>query len=191
MNEASIFLNSIHLKVDDGSNQNANVHNNLWTPRKVSSIPYKKTDEGEYVTYIIDIFYLNSVNCLYLFKRICIFIVRIALGDTELYRRRNDHVTFNLRPVLICLLLEMEYDVGRFPVMRMETVVTTTINDWRNNFHLESNAKLHAFYYNRARQNWEPFVEFCTKDDANYKPWEFTVKVTNITVLHYTYFIIY
>lgn len=114
-----------------------------------------------------------------------------CLGDTELYRRRYDHVTFNLRPVLICLLLEMEYAVGRFPVMRMETVISTTINDWRNNFHLESNVKLHAFCYNRARQNWEPFVEFCTKDDINYKPWEFTIKVTNIIVLHYAYLIYY
>ncbi|XP_012533549.1 vacuolar protein sorting-associated protein 13A isoform X2 [Monomorium pharaonis] len=143
LNEASTFLNSINSKIDDGTNQNTNVHNNLWTSRKVSSIPYKKTDEG----------------------------------DTELYRRRNDHVTFNLRPVSICLLLEMEHAIGRVPVMRMETVVTTTINDWRNNFHLESNVKLHAFCYNRARQNWEPFVEFCTKDDANYKPWEFTIKI--------------
>ncbi|XP_011865236.1 PREDICTED: vacuolar protein sorting-associated protein 13A-like isoform X2 [Vollenhovia emeryi] len=142
LNEASTFLNSINLKTDDGSNQSANVHNNFWTPRKVSSIPYKKTDEGE----------------------------------TELYRRRHDHVTFNLRPVLMCFLLEMEYAVGRFPVVKMETVVTATVNDWRNNFHLESNVKLHAFCYNRARQNWEPFVEFCTRDDANYRPWEFTVK---------------
>ncbi|XP_025991463.1 vacuolar protein sorting-associated protein 13A isoform X2 [Solenopsis invicta] len=142
-NEASIFLNSINLKTDDDINQNANVHNNLWTPRKVSSIPYKKTDES----------------------------------DAELYRRRSDHVTFNLRPVLICLLLEMEHPIGRFPVMRTETVVTTTINDWRNNFHLESNVKLQAFCYNRAHQNWEPFVEFCTKDDANYKPWDFTIKI--------------
>lgn len=114
-----------------------------------------------------------------------------CLGNTKLYRRRKDHVTFNLRPVLICLLLEMEYARGRFPVMRMETVIATTINDWRNNFHLESNVKVHAFCYNRARQNWEPFVEFCTKDDANYKPWEFTIKVTNIIVLQYMHLIIY
>ncbi|KAG5314184.1 VP13A protein, partial [Acromyrmex insinuator] len=142
LNEASTFLNSINLKTDDDSNQNTNVHN-LWTPRKVSSIPYKKTDER----------------------------------NRELYRRRNDQVTFNLRPVLICLLLEMEYAVGRFPVMRMETVITATINDWRNNFHLESNVKLHAFCYNRARQNWEPFIEFYTKDDIDYRPWEITIKI--------------
>ncbi|XP_070527175.1 intermembrane lipid transfer protein VPS13A isoform X2 [Cardiocondyla obscurior] len=143
LNEASTFLNSINSKTDDGSNQNANLHNNLWTPRKVSSIPYKKTDEG----------------------------------DTGLYRRRNDHVTFNLRPVLICFFLEMEYALGRFPVMKMETVIATSVNDWRNNYHLESNVKLHAFCYNRSRQNWEPFIEFCTKDDANYKPWEFIIKI--------------
>ncbi|KYM95926.1 Vacuolar protein sorting-associated protein 13C [Cyphomyrmex costatus] len=142
LNEASTFLNSINSKTEDDSNQNTNLHN-LWTPRKVSSIPYKKTDEG----------------------------------DKELYRRRKDQVTFNLRPVIISLLLEMEYVVGRFPVMKMETVITTTINDWRNNFHLESNVKLHAFCYNRARQNWEPFIEFCTKDDIDYKPWEFTIKI--------------
>nr|XP_012219129.1 PREDICTED: vacuolar protein sorting-associated protein 13A-like isoform X1 [Linepithema humile] len=142
LSEASTFLNSLTLKVDDSNNQNINVNNNLWTPKKVSSIPYKKTDEDH----------------------------------PELYRRRNDHVILNLRPVLMCLLLEMEYSVGRFPVMKMETVITTTINDWHNNFHLESNVKLHAFCYNRAHQNWEPFVEFCTKDDVNYKPWELIIK---------------
>jgi len=47
LNEASTFLNSITLKVDDSNNQNINVNNNLWTPKKVSSIPYKKSDEGE------------------------------------------------------------------------------------------------------------------------------------------------
>ncbi|XP_011135861.2 vacuolar protein sorting-associated protein 13C-like isoform X2 [Harpegnathos saltator] len=143
LNEASIFLNSISLKADDGSNnQNTNMHNNLWTPRKVSSIPYKKTDEG----------------------------------DSELFCRRHDHVIFNLKPVLVCLLLEMEYSIGRFPVMRMEAIITTTVNDWHNSFHLESNVKLHAFCYNRAHQSWEPLVEFCTNDDVNYKPWEFTIK---------------
>ncbi|EZA49615.1 Vacuolar protein sorting-associated protein 13A [Ooceraea biroi] len=142
LNEASTFLNSISLKVDDSSNnQNVNMHNNLWTPRKVSSIPYKKTDES-----------------------------------SQLYLRRKNRVVLNLRPVPVCILLEMEYSVGRFPVMRMETVVTTTINDWHNNFRLESNVKLHAFCYDRTHQNWEPFVEFCTKDDVNYKPWEFTIK---------------
>jgi len=180
LNETSTFLNSINSKTDDGNNQNANLHNNLWTPRKVSSIPYKKIDEG--ISHHKRILF----EICQLFKQICIFIAYIVhyLGDTELYRRRNDHVTFNLRPVLVCLLLEMEYALGRFPVMRMETVITTTINDWRNNFHLESNVKLHAFCYNRARQNWEPFVEFCTKDDVNYKPCEFTIKVGNIIVLH-------
>ena len=107
-----------------------------------------------------------------------------CLGNRELYCRRNDQVTFNLRPVLICLLLEMEYVVGRFPVMRMETVITATINDWRNNFHLESNVKLHAFCYNRARQNWEPFIEFYTKDDIDYRPWEFTITVLILSALY-------
>ncbi|EFN62404.1 Vacuolar protein sorting-associated protein 13A [Camponotus floridanus] len=142
LSEASTFLNSISPKMDDNSNQSANVYNNLWAPKKVSSIPYKKTDEG----------------------------------DSALYHHHNDHVIFNLRPVLMCLLLEMEYSVGRFPVMKMETVVTVTIDDWHNNFHLESNIKLHAFCYNRAYQNWEPFIELCTKDDVNYKPWEFMIK---------------
>lgn len=105
-----------------------------------------------------------------------------------MYSRRHDHVTFNLKPVLVCLLLEMEYSIGRFPVMRMESTITTTINDWHNSFHLESNAKLHAFCYNRAHQTWEPFVEFCTKDDVNYKPWEFTIKVIPC-YLFYNYFV--
>ncbi|XP_072752571.1 intermembrane lipid transfer protein VPS13A [Anoplolepis gracilipes] len=142
LNEASTFLSSITSKMDDDSNQNVNLHNNLWAPKKVSSIPYKKTDES----------------------------------DSVLYHHHHDHVIFNLKPVLICLLLEMEYSVGRFPVMKMETVVTATVDDWHNNFHLESNVKLQAFCYNRAYQNWEPFVELCTKDDVNYKPWEFIIK---------------
>ncbi|EFN86841.1 Vacuolar protein sorting-associated protein 13A [Harpegnathos saltator] len=96
--------------------------------------------------------------------------------DSELFCRRHDHVIFNLKPVLVCLLLEMEYSIGRFPVMRMEAIITTTVNDWHNSFHLESNVKLHAFCYNRAHQSWEPLVEFCTNDDVNYKPWEFTIK---------------
>lgn len=51
LTEASTFLNSINSKTDDGSSQNTNAHNNLWTPRKVSSIPYKKADEGKYLAY--------------------------------------------------------------------------------------------------------------------------------------------
>ena len=47
LNEASTFLNSINSKTDDDGNQNTNVHN-LWTPRKVSSIPYNKTDERKH-----------------------------------------------------------------------------------------------------------------------------------------------
>lgn len=84
----------------------------------------------------------------------------------------------------------MEYSVGRFPVMRIETVVTATIDDWYNNFHLESNIKLHAFCYNRAYQNWEPFIELCTKDDVNYKPWEFIIKVTKI-IDYYTFILLF
>lgn len=160
--------------MDDGNNQNINVNNNLWTPKKVSSIPYKKTDEGECFSHAPHRLF---VSCYYN------HLNNLCFSDhSELYRRRNDRAVLNLRPVLVCLLLEMEYSVGRFPVMRMETVITTTINDWHNNFHLESNVKLHAFCYNRAHQNWEPFVEFCTKDDVNYKPWEFIIKVKIITL---------
>jgi hypothetical protein len=109
---------------------------------------------------------------LHLSKSLIIFY-----SGSEIYLRCNNRVVFNLKPILVCILLEMEYPVGRFPVMKMETVITTTINDWYNNFHLKSNVKLHAFCYNRIHQNWEPFVEFCTKDDINYKSWEFIIKV--------------
>ncbi|XP_020288636.1 vacuolar protein sorting-associated protein 13A-like isoform X2 [Pseudomyrmex gracilis] len=154
--EASTFLNNLNSKMNNGNiNQNVNVHNNLWIPMKVSSIPYKKEEA-------------NSEQCSY----------------------HNDRVIFNLKPVLVCLLLEMEYSVGRFPIMKVETVITTTINDWYNNFNLESNIKLYAFCYNITHQKWEPFVELCTKDDVNYKPWELMIKTyrgeTNIINSNWT-----
>jgi len=68
LNETSTFFNSINSKTDDGNNQNANLHNNLWTPRKVSSIPYKKTDEG--ISHHKRILF----EICQLFKQICILL---------------------------------------------------------------------------------------------------------------------
>lgn len=78
----------------------------------------------------------------------------------------------------------MEYSIGRFPVIKMETTITANVNDWHNNYRFESNVKLYAFCYNKVHQNWEPFIELCTKDDINYKPWEFTVKVRLLVCTH-------
>ena len=73
LNEASTFLNSLTLKVDDSNNQNINMNNNLWTPKKVSSIPYKKTDEGKCFAYTTD--YLNFVDAV--IETICISLMAL------------------------------------------------------------------------------------------------------------------
>ncbi|KAG7205210.1 hypothetical protein KM043_018296 [Ampulex compressa] len=46
LNEATSFLDSTRVKSDDTSiYRDYNPHSNLWTPKKVSNIPYKKLDE--------------------------------------------------------------------------------------------------------------------------------------------------
>lgn len=69
----------------------------------------------------------------------------------------------------------------RFSVIKMESTITISINDWFNDFNLESNVKIHAFCYNMDYKNWEPLIDLCSEDDMNYKPWEFTIKVTFVT----------
>ncbi|KOX79050.1 Vacuolar protein sorting-associated protein 13A [Melipona quadrifasciata] len=114
LNEATSFADSINVKSEDRFvAQDFNMHN-LWTPKKISNIPYKK--------------------------------------------------------------LHDEYSMERFPVIKMESVITVSVNDWLS-FDLESSVKLHAFCYNMDYKNWEPLIDLCSEDDASYKSWELTIKV--------------
>ena len=89
-------------------------------------------------------------------------------------------LTVNLKPVILCLLLEIEYSTERFPVIKVESVITASVNNWLP-FDLESNVKLHAFCYNMDYKNWEPLIDLCSEDDAGYKSWELMIRVSNFT----------
>ncbi|XP_024221985.1 vacuolar protein sorting-associated protein 13C [Bombus impatiens] len=145
LNEATSFIDSINVKLEDRfANQDFNMHTNLWTPKKISNVPYKKLHDD----------------------------------DSHLIYECNDRVvTFNVKPLILCLLLEIEYAMERFSVIKMESTITISINDWFNDFNLESNVKIHAFCYNMDYKNWEPLIDLCSEDDMNYKPWEFTIKM--------------
>ncbi|XP_066588204.1 intermembrane lipid transfer protein VPS13A-like isoform X2 [Prorops nasuta] len=91
----------------------------------------------------------------------------------------GEDVTFNLRPVRIKWSLNMENTIEKMPLIQAETVILGTIHDWYNKFHMECCIKVHAFCYNFDRENWEPLIELCTKDDVHYRPWELTIKMYN------------
>ncbi|XP_053983322.1 intermembrane lipid transfer protein VPS13C-like [Hylaeus volcanicus] len=144
LNEATNF-GSINSKIEEKfPNQDSNVHTNLWTPKKISNVPYKKlTDDDSHLA--------------------CEYSDRV--------------VTFNLKPLVICLLLEIEHLTERIPVIKIESIVTASVNDWFNDFNFESSIKLHAFCYNADYKNWEPLIDLCSEDDINYRPWELTIKM--------------
>ncbi|KAK9294042.1 hypothetical protein QLX08_011233 [Tetragonisca angustula] len=144
LNEATSFADSINVKLEDRfAAQDFNMHSNLWTPKKISNIPYKKLHND----------------------------------DSHLICEDNDRVlTLTLKPVILCLLLEIEYSMERFPVIKVESVITASVNDWPS-FDLESSVKLHAFCYNMDYKNWEPLIDLCSEDDASYKSWELTIKM--------------
>lgn len=91
---------------------------------------------------------------------------------------------FNLRPVGIHVVLEMEDTVERIPMIKAEIEIGATINSINDRYQLESNFKIHAFCYNASRGNWEPFIELCTKDDVVYYPWELTIRVKLIKIIY-------
>lgn len=94
----------------------------------------------------------------------------------------NEHSTqvriFNLKPVVIHLVFEMEETIERIPMIKAEMEVGATISSVDDRFQLESNLKIHAFCYNHNRGNWEPLIELCTQDDVAYNPWELTIRVS-------------
>ncbi|XP_026299715.1 vacuolar protein sorting-associated protein 13C isoform X2 [Apis mellifera] len=145
LNETTSFIDNINMKLEDRFvNQDFNIHTNLWTPKKISNVPYKKL-------------YDNNSHLI--------------------YEYRDRIVTFNLKPLMLYLLLEIEYSMGRFPVIKIESIITISINDWFNDFTLESNAKIYAFCYNMDYKNWEPLIDLCSEDDMTYKSWELMIKM--------------
>lgn len=107
-----------------------------------------------------------------------IFLKSYITDDTNLVCEYSDRVvTLNLKPLKVCLLLEIEYSTERLPVIKIESIVTASINDWFNDFNLESSMKFHAFCYNADYKNWEPLIDLCSDDDINYRPWELMIKV--------------
>lgn len=82
-----------------------------------------------------------------------------------------------MKPLVVCLLLEIEYSTERFPIIKVESIVTASLNDWFNDFNFESIIKLHAFCYNVDYKNWEPLIDLCSEDDSNYRPWELLIKM--------------
>ncbi|XP_076222912.1 intermembrane lipid transfer protein VPS13A isoform X2 [Nomia melanderi] len=145
LNEATSFLDSMHLKAEEKSfHQDFNAHFNLWTPKKISKVPYKKINDD----------------------------------DLSLLCENSDKVvTFHLKPVAICLLLEIEYSAERLPMIKVENIVTVSISDWFNDFTLESSMKFQAFCYNADYKSWEPLIDLCSDDDTNYRPWELIIKM--------------
>ncbi|XP_078045899.1 intermembrane lipid transfer protein VPS13A isoform X2 [Augochlora pura] len=145
LNEATSFLESMHVKTEEKSfNQDFNAHFDLWTPKKISNVPYKKTIDD----------------------------------DLNLLCECSDKVvTLQLKPLVISVLLEIEYSTERLPVIKMENIVTASINDWFNNFSFESSMKFHAFCYNADYKSWEPLIDLCSDDDTNYRPWELVIKM--------------
>lgn len=94
-----------------------------------------------------------------------------------MYECNDKVVTFDLKPLTVCLLLEIEYSTERLPVIKIESIITASISDWYNDFNLESNIKIHAFCYNADNKNWEPLIDRCSEDDVSYRSWELMIKV--------------
>ncbi|XP_044592317.1 vacuolar protein sorting-associated protein 13A-like isoform X2 [Cotesia glomerata] len=96
----------------------------------------------------------------------------------------NEHSTqvriFNLKPVVIHLVFEMEETIEHIPMIKAEIEVGATISSVDDRFQLESNFKIHAFCYNHNRGNWEPLIELCTQDDVAYNPWELTIRAYQV-----------
>ncbi|XP_034193125.2 intermembrane lipid transfer protein VPS13A isoform X1 [Osmia lignaria lignaria] len=146
LSEATNLMNSVNLRLEDKSfnHDYSNAHINLWTPVKISNVPYKKLNDD----------------------------------DSHLNDECNDRVvTINLKPLVICLLLEIEYLTERLPVIQMHSIVTASINDWFNDFNFESSIKLHALCYNVDYKSWEPLIDFCSEDDTTCRPWELMIKI--------------
>ncbi|XP_046422194.1 vacuolar protein sorting-associated protein 13A-like isoform X1 [Neodiprion fabricii] len=121
-------------------------HNDLWSQKKVSCIPYKAYRQDSFT--------------------------RILFDDSN-----KQCETFQLKPVSICILLEMEDTIERIPVMMAQLEIDAFLQDWNYKFHMESTMKLQASCYNINAGAWEPLIEPCMKNDNVYKPWELIFRV--------------
>ncbi|XP_053597427.1 intermembrane lipid transfer protein VPS13A [Microplitis demolitor] len=148
LNDAAGIFKILDAKFDNKSgSMESNSHIDLWSPKKIFSVPCKRSREHSLV---------NSTAFV------------------------NEHSTqvriFNLKPVAIHFVFEMEETIERIPMIKAEVEIGVTINSIDDRFQLESNFKIHAFCYNHNRGNWEPFIELCTQDDVAYNPWELTIR---------------
>ncbi|XP_047356214.1 vacuolar protein sorting-associated protein 13C-like isoform X2 [Vespa velutina] len=150
INEALSFITNIGLKSDDRTiGHDFNQHTDLWSPKSVSSIPYKKVENE-------------------------------LLGNLDLlHDYNNQHITFCLKSIPVYILIEMETSKEKVPMIRIETIIDISIDNWYKNFHLESKLNVHAFCYDIDHKVWEPFIELCTKDGTDYRPWILTIKMYN------------
>lgn len=74
--------------------------------------------------------------------------------------------------------LEMEETAQRLPVVRAVTEFTGTIvGRGKGTNILNSTFKVFALTYNVQHDNWEPLIEFCSRNHVDYKPWEVSIKV--------------
>lgn len=147
-------------------NQDSGIHTNLWTPKKISNVPYKKLNDSK-CSDASNLCFAPSIS----------FESYFTDDSNLVYEYSDKVVTFNLKPLVVCLLLEIEYSTERLPVIKIESIVTASINDWFNDFNLESSIKLHAFCYNADYKHWEPLIDLYSEDDTNYRPWELAIKV--------------
>ncbi|XP_076634172.1 intermembrane lipid transfer protein VPS13A isoform X1 [Colletes latitarsis] len=143
LNEITSF--GSNLKIEERfQSQDTNIHTNLWTPKKISNVPYKKLADDD-----------SNLVCEY----------------------SEQVVTFTLKPLVVRLLLEIEYSTERLPIIKIESIVTASVNDWFNDFNFESSIKLNAFCYNADYKSWEPLIDLCSEDDSNYRSWELMLKM--------------
>ncbi|KAF7991246.1 hypothetical protein HCN44_002808 [Aphidius gifuensis] len=148
LNDATGIIKIIDGKFDNKNGSfDCNSHVDLWSPKKIFSTPCKKNGEHTIVNQI------QSID-----------------------ENSNQIRIFNLRPVGIHIVLEMEDTIERIPMIKAEIEIGATVNSINDRYQLESNFKIHAFCYNASRGSWEPFIELCTKDDVVYYPWELTIK---------------
>lgn len=122
-------------------------------------------------------FYLLFDCIFFLF----VFFVERILDIPNKRRLSSDQMAqiqvFNVKPVPIHVLLEMEDTIERIPMIKTEMEIGGSFNSVDDRFQIDSNIKIHAFCYNASRGNWEPLIELSTKDDLVYQPWEISIKV--------------
>ncbi|XP_014604811.1 PREDICTED: vacuolar protein sorting-associated protein 13C-like [Polistes canadensis] len=102
-NEALGFITNIGLKFEDRTTGNdLNQHTDLWSPKNISSIPYKKVENE----------LLGNIELLHEYN--------------------NQDITFCLKPIPVYILIEMETSKEKVPMVRIETVIDINIDCSKN-----------------------------------------------------------